>query len=109
MNTKYGHIDDKLIKNYVERLKNKIFKALPLKEENCQTLDSYLEALIRELIGNELLIKQSNYNGQIISVISILESLIYQEDLANYKSDIFSAMKILENIRNTILESRDGT
>ena len=50
---KYGLLPKENFCKYFEFLINKTYKILPLKEEKSDTLKSYLESYLRELIGNQ--------------------------------------------------------
>lgn len=99
--TKYGaKISNEVLVEYFQNLINKIFKLLPLHEENVQTLDTYLYSLLCELAGGNRLIIDDKY---FIELLNNLENL---QDIKNeykiYRSQIFKCInickKIIENL-----------
>lgn len=86
MRTKYGHLPDKLYVNYQKDLTNKIFKILPLKESDCETVDKYIESIIYELYGMQNI---CHSNGKLITLISLLEMIKQEDKHSVYKQKIF--------------------
>ena len=85
MFTKYGVLPDESIANYQKRLTARIFKILPLKEEKCETLDTYIDSIIYELYGLDIVISN---NANIVSLISLLEMLKIENKHYVYKQKI---------------------
>lgn len=100
MITKYGEIHDIALNNYLERLINKVFKLLPLKEEDNPTLDIYLESLQYELIGGKNVLLKLSHNPEYLSLILSLESLNYIDDLELYKRKIFECIGIIKKLNS---------
>ena len=95
MELKYGTISDSAMKAYLIQILNGIFKILPLKEENSDTLKEYIESLQRELFGLNYLREDPKY----MKVISTLEYLA-QEDYshATCKREVFKCIHIIQGI-----------
>lgn len=96
MKTKYGmkveRVDFEL---YLITLKNKIYKLLPLKEEQLDW-SKYLNTVIVEVSGlNELF----NNQPQLISLLAKLEGLYRLEDFMLYRRTIFECLNIVEDLR----------
>lgn len=98
MKTKYGDIPNEMIVNYKQRLIDKVFKILPMKEEGWDTWNLYIETLLYEFIGNQKLIKSLNNDPIFLSVISILNSLIDEEHLPTVKRKVFSCIDLIEKL-----------
>jgi hypothetical protein len=86
MNTKYGQISDNHCNSYKTELTNKIFKILPLKENDCETIEMYVESIIYELCGANYIFYS---NGKLISLISLLEMIKQEQNHSIYKQKIF--------------------
>lgn len=99
IDVKYGLIPKESFCRYFNFLINKTYKILPLKEENSSTLQSYLESLLRELIGNMELIRILINEPQFITVLNTLQYLISEDYSAKTcKKEVFKCIKILGKI-----------
>jgi hypothetical protein len=86
METKYGNLPDIQDKLYKTNLINKFYKILPLKERNSETIEMYIESLIYELYGADIVF---NSKKDFITLISILEMIKSEKNHAVYKQKIF--------------------
>lgn len=99
MIVKYGELPNRIFENYFKYLIGKLYKILPLKESNCETLKQYLENLQLELIGNYELIECLKEEPQFVSVLGIIQYMISNDfDSKTCKKQVFTAIKIIENI-----------
>lgn len=94
--TKYGmSVEDKDVHLYLSSIKNKIYKLLPLREENLEW-DKYLYSLQIELTGfNELF--SNKYD--LISIISKLEGLHDLDNFVLYRRTIFECLNSIDDLR----------
>ena len=94
--TKYGkEIENKNFNLYIDSLKNKTYKLLPLREEKLQW-EKHLETILIEISGfNSITLNQV----KIISVLSKLEALKDLEDFQTYRKTIFESLNILEELK----------
>jgi hypothetical protein len=99
MKTLYGEIPNESLIAYVDGLVAKVFKTLPMKEENSPTLSIYIQSLLRKLIGTEDLVEELKINQDFILLLSILQSLLNENDLNVYKSDVFEAISTIKRIK----------
>jgi hypothetical protein len=85
-----------MINLYLQKLIGRIFKILPLREENYDTLSDYISSLLVELHGNEQLINDVDFyrlNG-------ILEYLrTNNDDLRLVKREVFNCINIITAIQ----------
>ena len=102
MDLKYGTISDGTMKVYLVQIVNGIFKILPLKEEESDTLREYIESLQRELFGLNLLHEDPRF----MKVISTLEYLA-REDYSHAicKREVFKCIHIIQGICDQYQES----
>lgn len=105
MNTKYGNIPNQLVISSLERLTGKVYKILPMREEGCNTLDEYIENLLRELISHKELVDELKYEGELLSLINTINALIGQDNFDEFRSDVLKALGI---IKNTIKRIKRG-
>lgn len=99
-------IDDKAIVRYLNNTVNKVFKILPLYEEENSTLDSYVESLILELRGFV-----ATYGSvgivEYISIISTLEGvqeIISEKDnQPTVKREVFKCIETIKRIEEIIV------
>lgn len=83
------------LESYRNHLVNRIYKLLPLKEQNCETLLSYYDSLIFELLGvNKLL----NHNQKLVTIIGLLESLKDEGDFKQYRKYVFQSISLTESL-----------
>jgi hypothetical protein len=99
MKTKYGNLPNQVIISSLDRLTGKVFKILPMREEDCRTLDEYVSNLIRELINTKSLIENLKFEGELLSLISTLEGLTDNDiNLSVCKSDVFKSIDIIKKM-----------
>lgn len=109
ISVKYGLIPKESFCNYFKFLINKTYKILPLKEENSETLQSYLDSFLSELIGNKGLISFLVDEPRFITVLNTLEYLASEEySVAKCKREVFKCIKILEEINEKYFVGGDG-
>jgi hypothetical protein len=99
MKIRYGQIPNETFCNYLGFLIDKVYKILPMKEQNNITLHEYLESLQRELIGNIDLIIKLKEDRNFLSLMSKIQYLIDNEyDNTICKKEVFSCINIIEKI-----------
>ncbi len=93
--TKYGkEFTEQEIKQYLSKIKNDVFKLLPLREEGAEW-QKHLGTIMIELTGFCHLFNQTT----IISILSKLESLYHLEDFMDYRKTIFETLNLLTGLR----------
>lgn len=97
-----GKVTSNLIGNYFRALVNKIFKILPMKENEEDSLCIYLESLQAELLGCKELVGEIKENPLFLSLLSILQYLIDNPDLKTLKvrREVFHAISICNQIKS---------
>ena len=97
---KYGLLPKENFCKYFEFLINNTYKILPLKEEKSDTLKSYLESYLRELIGNQELVSVLVDEPKFITVLNTMQFLISEEYSDKVcKKEVFKCIRILEEIK----------
>jgi len=99
INVEYGKIPEENFNNYFQFLVGKTYKILPMKEENCDTLNSYLESYQRELIGNQQLFKKLIDEPMFITILNTIQYLIsedYSVDIC--KKEVFKCIHLFKKI-----------
>ena len=95
MDTKYGTISNSDLVLYFNRLINKIYKLMPLKENKDITYDKYLEKLIKQLSGgNNFIISDSLF----IEILFNLESLFEVDDVKLHNSIVKENISICQSL-----------
>ena len=93
MDTKYGQLPSSAFEHYRKSMIDRIWLLIPLKEEDCPTLQKNIERLNRELCGmTNLVAKHDEY---IISAICLLENLLTENDFKTYKHDVFRCCELV--------------
>lgn len=86
-------------KCYLEALINKVYKILPMYEEENKNLRSYLQSLEREMSGCYQLYKSVCDDAQFLSLISIVSYLHTEEYTQQVcKQEVFKAIHIIEGM-----------
>lgn len=89
----------KALNSYLHNLINKVYKILPMKEEQCDTLTSYILSLENELIGCYELWDILDDIPQFLTVISIIRYLSVEEyDISTCKHEVFKAIHLIEKV-----------
>ena len=96
-------IDDEFFLNYLNFLVNRVYKILPISEDEPETLQSYLDSLILELVGSKDLILKLKKDANFLSLIATLQSL--SENKYSHrviKSETFKCIDIIKKLINKI-------
>lgn len=109
IDVKYGFLPTNSLCNYFEFLINKIYKILPMREDNSKTLKIYLEGLLRELIGNKELVSILANEPRFVSVLNSIQFLILEEySVQVYKKEVFKCIHILSDIKTSYFKEGDS-
>lgn len=105
MNGKYGDIPNSVCYNFFTRLVDKLFKIIPLKESNSDTVNSYIKDLIYELLGYNSIFEMTDCNPKVLNIVCILES-VKNEDMKHYeyRRNIFKCITIAKQLQNIVCE-----
>lgn len=108
--------NDKIFKEYIDRMTDRMFKILPLFEENNEGLSLYIQSLIFELNGLPYVVGGLEHlDSDYINLLSTLESLYDEsivqcdkEDTHNLiRREVFKSMNIVKAIGDKATESGD--
>lgn len=95
----FGELPEQSFHRYFEYMIGKIYRILPMKEEGCETLTSYLESLRVQMIGSYSLYRQLIEEPQFMSALHIIEYLIDNEyDVKTCKREVFKAIRLIESV-----------
>lgn len=98
--TKYYAIPNAYFANYFNFLIGRVWKILPMSEENNQHLQEYMEGLQRELIGNMNLVEDLKHDGYFIILLNKIEYLINEEYTHEVcRKEVFECISIIEKIQ----------
>lgn len=98
------NMDNSLVDQYLERLKSRIFKILPLIEEKNDGIYSYVDSLIFELNGLQYVVKGLNDSANYITILSTLESIsdelvMKEKDFKFLRSEILRLVSIVNKLQ----------
>ena len=108
--------NDKIFKDYIDRITDRLFKILPLFEENNEGLSVYIQSLIFELNGLPYVVWGiEQLDSDYINLLATLESLYDesvvmcdQEETHNLiRREVFKSMNIVKVIGEKATESGD--
>lgn len=85
--------------NYLKILISKIFKILPMKEQNITTVNVHIDSLLTELVGYKDLFEFVKNDARLLTVICILRALL-DSDVPHsvYKREVFKCIKCIEQL-----------
>ena len=93
-------IPKEAVNNYLSALINKVYKILPMKEEQSETLHCYLTGLRHELVGcyqlHFELVDEPRFLA-VVNIVKYLESNDY--DTATCTREVFKAINLIQDIR----------
>jgi len=94
MMTKYNmEISSENWSAYLKKVKNDVFKLLPLREESLEW-QKHLQTVLIELSGLNMLIDQH----KLISILAKLEALYELNEFSLYRKTIFEILSALEGL-----------
>lgn len=90
--------------SYLETLKNRLFKIIPLFEENNEGIYKYIDSLLFELGGMIYVVKELKNNSMFLSLIATLESLLDESLAGEYnislvRREVFRCLNIVEKLQ----------
>lgn len=87
-------------RKYLEHLTGKVFKILPLKEENCSTLKDYLDGLVVEMSGVYSVCDNLVNNPKFLGAIGSIAYLRDNEfDKTLCKREVFKVLSVIGKIK----------
>lgn len=95
--------------SYLETLKNRLFKIIPLFEEGNSEIHKYIDSLLFELCGMIYVVEKLKNSHLFLSLIATLESL-YDESLAPEYSislirrEVFRCLNVVEKLQQEVGE-----
>ena len=93
-------MDNIVIESYFDHLTGRLFKILPRKEDNDETLSVYMRSLQLELLGFSSMIDRSQQDARLVSLTSILQSLIDDDlDTEVVRREVFHLISICGKLR----------
>lgn len=98
MMTQYGLIDDSQLLAYLSKLINRVFKIIPMNEEEVVTLESYVDSLVREIVGNSKFF----LGEELLLVCGTLKGLDYSNHKL-LKSDVFKVIDIIVKAKGRVM------
>lgn len=105
--TKYYAIPNPYFANYFKFLIGRVWKILPMNEEENIHLKDYMESLQRELIGNMNLVENLKYDGYFITLLNKIEFLInedYEHEIL--RKEVFECVDLIKKIQSKYFDDR---
>ena len=92
-------IDNEFFLNYLNFLIGRVYKILPISEDEPVTLKSYLDSLVLELLGSKDLILKLKKDASFLSLIATLQSLSENQYSHNViRSEVFKCIDIIKKL-----------
>ena len=102
MTTVYGtEISRDMAARRAQDFIGQFFKILPLKEDASPTLQKYIEALLREMLGMKSLMAEWHEDEHYLSLLGILQYFADHPecDVETVRSDVFKAIGIIRRLQ----------
>lgn len=98
MMTQYGMIEDVQLIAYLSKLINRVFKIIPMNEEQVTTLEPYVDSLVREIVGNSKVF----LGEELLLVCGTLKGLDYSNHRL-LKSDVFKVIDVIVRAKERVM------
>ena len=94
-------IDAEVLHNYFRTLVNHFFKILPIREQNEESLTTYMQSLQAELLGCKGLVSAIQNDASYLTLLSILQYLIDNPEctVREVKREVFRAISICNKLK----------
>lgn len=94
-------IDAEVLHNYFRNLVNHFFKILPIREQNEESLNTYMQSLQAELLGCKGLVSAIQNDASYLTLLSILQYLIDNPEctVREVKREVFRAISICNKLK----------
>ena len=105
--TKYYAIPNAYFANYFKFLIGRVWKILPMSEEDNIHLKDYMESLQRELIGNMNLVETLKYDSYFVTLLNKIEFMInsvYNHEIC--RKEVFECIELVKKIKAKYFEER---
>ena len=100
MMTEYGGVSDVMLLNRFDTLVNQFFKILPIRENNEETLQKYIDSLLREMIGMGELLKTIGDDDLYLTLLSTLNYMrVHPCDVGTVKTDVFKCIRVIKKLQ----------
>ena len=102
IDTVYGNqLQTEAMYNYLTVLVNRIFKILPIREQNEESLTTYMQSLQAELLGCKGLVSAIQNDASYLTLLSILQYLIDNPEctVREVKREVFRAISICNKLK----------
>ena len=97
-----NNISPALFEVYKSSLIDRIFKLLPLKEEDCETIDQYIDSLNHELAGMASSMIQEEATV-ILSIIHLLNHVKVENEHKIYRRDILKCCSLMKKVGDSLV------
>lgn len=96
-----GELSREALASYFGNLVNLLFKILPMRENNEETLSIYIDGLVRELIGFRALFEAVDYDAGLVDILSIVQYLAEHPNCSvkKVRYDVFRAISICNKLK----------
>ena len=106
--TKYYAIPNQYFANYFKFLIGRVWKILPMTEEENIHLKDYMESLQRELIGNMNLVESLKYDGYFITLLNKIEFLINEKcEHKVLRKEVFECVDLINKLQSKYFNEGD--
>lgn len=97
-----AQLDCAVLHNYLKALVNRFFKILPIREQNEESLVTYMRSLQSELLGFKELVISIRNDAEYLTLVSILQYLIDHPECSvkEVRREVFHAISICNKLQS---------
>lgn len=101
-----GEVSREALASYFKNLVNQLFKILPMRENNEETLGAYMESLGLELTGFNDLFEAVDNDAGVVQILSIIRYLAGHPDssVKTVRREVFRAISICNKLKDRYAE-----
>ena len=98
-------LDESLIKNYFRYLVDHFFKILPMREQEDESLKTYMTGFLLEILGCQSLIPEFGTDAEFLKLASTLQYLIDNPETSvrDVKRSVFGAISVCNHLKTKYL------
>ena len=111
IDTKHNQkLDGMLLNNYLCNLVNRIFKILPIRENEEPTLPTYIDGLLTELVGCKELLPALREDAIFLSILAVLQFLSSNPSspIRVFRREVFGLISACNKLKSKYVTSDEG-
>lgn len=94
-------IQNYMVAQYLERIIGRLYKILPLKEDGEDTIQEYIDGLLTELVGVDLIdcMPDQPYYMSVVAIVAYLNDNIQTCPVKKVRRNVFRAISLCKKLK----------